>query len=746
MVPALKMLKDRCRQWSKASVGTMNTRIEELELEADSMDCQNECRVLTADELIRTATTRQKKNQLACLEVDRQILSKPIDMKLAVFHFFRNLYSHQNRPRASCSNLEFLRLKPSSSAALELPFSVEEITAAVWDCDGNKAPGPDGINSTFVTLIPKIKGANKLLDFRPISLLGSLYKIFSKILANRLKHVMPEMARVDYAMHIMAKMFVLVNGSPTEEFYLAKGLRQGDPLSPFLFNIAVQGLSCMLQRGCDLGLTSGINIGNTWLVISHLQFADDTLMFSSDSLHSMQKIKPSQMQAGSIASHVSWAPYRWKLGQSYIVESYFAQYQLSIGFMERQKLRSFLWSGNAERHKICNVSWATVTLPKHAGGLGIGSLKDKNTALLFKWLWRFGLEESSLWKDDIVNEQSLVLIGNGKKTMFWLDCWLNNHCLAEHFPTLFQLSNDKAASIAKMGMWEGLQMDKHGEDRLIWKDNNFGRFSVKSLCGLLSPKPSTNNAFSFAGIWKGIVPPKVEIFCWMTIINRINTRLVGFSLVLPKELLRYVVSMDFHGAWSFSEEGMVDVVLLSGMLKAIHSDFPYSPTDLIRSVDGLLRWSNAHSFRIINKWSPLMINSLKWNVDDSSLGKPGLSGIGDVLQNHHGHLLGMFYVRVGILDSNIAELRAIVKAIELSASNCLLHHQHLIIESDFVNVIKWMNKPHSRPWKHHNLFSFVNKLKAYFGSITFSHIFHESNCMADCMAKQGVRRSSEFVA
>jgi hypothetical protein len=40
-----------------------------------------------------------------------------------------------------------------------------------------------------------------------------------------------------------AKMFVLVNGSPTEEFSLEKGLSQGDPLSPFLFNIVVQGLS-----------------------------------------------------------------------------------------------------------------------------------------------------------------------------------------------------------------------------------------------------------------------------------------------------------------------------------------------------------------------------------------------------------------------------------------------------------------------------------------------------------------------
>lgn len=141
-----------------------------------------------------------------------------------------------------------------------------------------------------------------------------------------------------------------------------------------------------------------------------------------------------------------------------------------------------------------------------------------------------------------------------------------------------------------------------------------------------------------------------------------------------------------------------------------------------------------------------MINRLKWNVDGSSLGKPGPSGIGGVLRNHHGHVLGMFSVPVGILDSNFAELRAIVKAIDLSASNCHLHHQHLIIESDSVNAIRWMNNPLSRHWKHHNLFSYVNRLKAYFVSITFSHIFRESNCMADGLAKQGVRRSSEFVA
>ena len=94
----------------------------------------------------------------------------------------------------------------------------------MWDCGSDKSPGPDGLNfkfiksfwhtmksdilrfldvfyangrfpkgcnASFIALIPKKADPQALNDYRPISLIGCVYKIVSKMLANRLKKVMP---------------------------------------------------------------------------------------------------------------------------------------------------------------------------------------------------------------------------------------------------------------------------------------------------------------------------------------------------------------------------------------------------------------------------------------------------------------------------------------------------------------------------------------------------------------------------
>ena len=65
---------------------------------------------------------------------------------------------------------------------------------------------------------------------------------------------------------------VLVNGSPTKEFSLERGLRQGDPLSPFLFLIVAEGLHVMMNSIAEQGMFAPYMIGaHEDVDISHLQ-------------------------------------------------------------------------------------------------------------------------------------------------------------------------------------------------------------------------------------------------------------------------------------------------------------------------------------------------------------------------------------------------------------------------------------------------------------------------------------------
>ncbi|KAJ0469831.1 putative RNA-directed DNA polymerase [Helianthus annuus] len=75
-----------------------------------------------------------------------------------------------------------------------------------------------------------------------------------------------------------ARSAVLVNGSPTFEFECQKGLRQGDPLSPFLFLIVMEALAGMITRAGRLGDIEGIKLPNAGPTLSHMLYADDALI------------------------------------------------------------------------------------------------------------------------------------------------------------------------------------------------------------------------------------------------------------------------------------------------------------------------------------------------------------------------------------------------------------------------------------------------------------------------------------
>lgn len=66
------------------------------------------------------------------------------------------------------------------------------------------------------------------------------------------------------------KLSVLVNCSPTEEVNIHRGLKQGDPLAPFLFLLVVDGLSGAIKSAESRQLYSGFKVGNSRLSVTHL--------------------------------------------------------------------------------------------------------------------------------------------------------------------------------------------------------------------------------------------------------------------------------------------------------------------------------------------------------------------------------------------------------------------------------------------------------------------------------------------
>ncbi|KAK9000989.1 hypothetical protein V6N11_082783 [Hibiscus sabdariffa] len=76
-----------------------------------------------------------------------------------------------------------------------------------------------------------------------------------------------------------------------DKFRISRGLRQGYPLSPLLFNLVAEGLSVLLERAASLGFFHGIKVENDDTQVTHLQFTDDLIIFYGASATQVQNVK-----------------------------------------------------------------------------------------------------------------------------------------------------------------------------------------------------------------------------------------------------------------------------------------------------------------------------------------------------------------------------------------------------------------------------------------------------------------------
>ncbi|GKV03082.1 hypothetical protein SLEP1_g15450 [Rubroshorea leprosula] len=170
-------------------------------------------------------SSRQRRKEIVNVQVNGKKLEDVDEIKNGIADYFENLFKEEEWRRPNMDGIFFKQISQTQNDLLVIPFSEDEIKAAVWDCGCDKAPGPDGFNFTFfrkmwneikgdivgfvqefhkkgklvkglnvsfLTLIPKVKNPQRIEEFRPISLIGSLYKIIAKLLSTRLRSVMAD--------------------------------------------------------------------------------------------------------------------------------------------------------------------------------------------------------------------------------------------------------------------------------------------------------------------------------------------------------------------------------------------------------------------------------------------------------------------------------------------------------------------------------------------------------------------------
>ncbi|RVW85679.1 Transposon TX1 uncharacterized 149 kDa protein [Vitis vinifera] len=483
----MKVLKHKIKVWNREVFGRLEVNKNSALQQVEFWDGVERERSLSEGETELKKEAKDSFKKWVLLEethwrqLSKELWLKEGDRNTGFFHRMANAHRRNNslermkingvlseEPgwRADVEGLHFQCLSSSEAENLEVQFSEEEI-AALMGMNGDKAPGPDGftiafwqsswglvkeeimdlfrefynqrsfansLNSTFLVLIPKKGGAEDLGDFRPISLLGSLYKLVAKVLANRLKKVLDKVVSGDQNAFVRGKQILDASLVANE------GLRQGDPISPYLFVLGMEVLSILIRRAVDGGFLSGCNIkgrGEEEMIVSHLLFADDTIIFC----------EANKEQVSALSWVLAWfeaaSGLRINLDKSVLIpvgevediEELAVELGCKIGMLptvylglplgahhkavsiwdgveERMRKRLAQWKrqyiskggritlikwGSLER-KVHLINWEVVCTSKEKGGLGMRRIDSLNKALLGKWVWRFAVEKDNLWR------------------------------------------------------------------------------------------------------------------------------------------------------------------------------------------------------------------------------------------------------------------------------------------------------------------------------------------------------------
>nr|GEV33141.1 hypothetical protein [Tanacetum cinerariifolium] len=177
----------------------------------------------------------------------------------------------------------------SNKVSVDIAFNMmrdvtnDEIKAAMFDIGDDRASGLDGYTFVFFkkgmeySLIPKVSTPLRVNDYRPISCCNVIYKCISKIITNRIIEGIKEVVSDNQSAFILGK----------------RGLRQGDPLSPYLFTLVIEILTLILKRRVQLSKSFRYHRYCEEIHLINVCFADDLFIFASGDVESSRVIMDS---------------------------------------------------------------------------------------------------------------------------------------------------------------------------------------------------------------------------------------------------------------------------------------------------------------------------------------------------------------------------------------------------------------------------------------------------------------------
>ncbi|GJU50290.1 RNA-directed DNA polymerase, eukaryota, reverse transcriptase zinc-binding domain protein [Tanacetum coccineum] len=277
-----------------------------------------------------------------------------------------------------------------------------------------------------------------------------------------------------------------INGDKVGYFKGGRGLRQGDPISPYLFTLIMEVFSLMLKRKIVQEPRFQYHFGCKDIKLTHVSFADDLLVMCHGDAESVKVIKSaldefsacsglipnnskssvffgslSDDECSGIRSVLPFAVGNLPVRYLAVLESihvYWASvFLLPITIIKEinKLLKGFLWNHGETSKGNAKVAWKNICKPKDQGGLGLKNLQVWNKALLAKHVWNIATKKDTLWVKwvhsvklrgrsiwevsidvndswgwknllnirDIIRNNVKNIIESGNETSIWFDNW-----------------------------------------------------------------------------------------------------------------------------------------------------------------------------------------------------------------------------------------------------------------------------------------------------------------------------------